>query len=162
AAACDGLEIRTIEGFDDDPLMEELREAFSREHALQCGFCTPGMLIAARDIVQRLPGADERRVRLELAGNLCRCTGYLGIVRPVCPGGGRGGGALAARRPGAPAATEAAPVPSPPPRFVPAESVPAAPRTAPALESGPRAGATRFEESFVLHRPPPVVWEALA
>src|SRR5581483_7541806 len=69
AVACDGLAVRTIEGFEADPLMQRLREAFSREHALQCGFCTPGMLIAARDIVQRLPGADEARIRAELAGN---------------------------------------------------------------------------------------------
>jgi len=63
--------------------MSALREAFSREHALQCGYCTPGMLVAARDIVLRLPEADEARVREELAGNLCRCTGYRGIVRAV-------------------------------------------------------------------------------
>ncbi|MGH7126893.1 MAG: (2Fe-2S)-binding protein [Stellaceae bacterium] len=83
AVACDGLEIRTIEGFEDDALMAELREAFSREHGLQCGFCTAGMLISARDIVQRFPGADERRIRTELSGNLCRCTGYVGIVKAV-------------------------------------------------------------------------------
>ncbi len=83
AIACDGLAIQTIEGFDDDPTMADLREAFSREHALQCGFCTPGMLIASRDIVQRLPDADERRIRVELSGNLCRCTGYRGIVNAV-------------------------------------------------------------------------------
>jgi carbon-monoxide dehydrogenase small subunit len=63
--------------------MAELRAAFTAEHALQCGYCTPGMLITARDIVLRLPGADERRIRVELSGNLCRCTGYLGIVRAI-------------------------------------------------------------------------------
>ena len=63
--------------------MAELREAFSREHGLQCGFCTAGMLISSRDIVQRLPAADERRIRTELSGNLCRCTGYVGIVNAV-------------------------------------------------------------------------------
>ena len=83
AAACEGLAVRTIEGFDDDPLMAELRVAFSAEHALQCGYCTPGMLVTAHDIVRRLPQADEARVRLELAGNLCRCTGYRGIVRAI-------------------------------------------------------------------------------
>src|SRR5918996_1291588 len=83
AVACNGADIRTIEGFDDDALMAELREAFSAEHALQCGFCTPGMLISARDIVSRLPHADEARIRKELAGNLCRCTGYVGIVRAI-------------------------------------------------------------------------------
>ena len=81
--ACQGADIRTIEGFDNDPLMAELRAAFTAEHALQCGYCTPGMLLTARDIVLRLPAADERRIRVELSGNLCRCTGYLGIVRAI-------------------------------------------------------------------------------
>ena len=83
AGACAGASVRTIEGFDDDEVMMALREAFSAEHALQCGYCTPGMLITARDIVRRLPDADEARVREELAGNLCRCTGYRGIVRAI-------------------------------------------------------------------------------
>ena len=81
--ACDGVDIRTIEDFDDDELMTHLRLAFTEEHGLQCGYCTPGMLITARDIVARLPDADEPRVRLELSGNLCRCTGYVGIVRAI-------------------------------------------------------------------------------
>ncbi len=83
AVACDGAEVRTIEGFAEDPVMEELRQAFTAEHALQCGYCTPGMLVTARDIVLRLPNADETRIRLELSGNLCRCTGYVGIVRAI-------------------------------------------------------------------------------
>jgi aerobic carbon-monoxide dehydrogenase small subunit len=83
AGSCDGASIRTIEGFGDDAVMAALREAFMREHALQCGYCTPGMLVSARDVVLRLPHADEARVREELAGNLCRCTGYRGIVRAV-------------------------------------------------------------------------------
>jgi carbon-monoxide dehydrogenase small subunit len=83
AAACDGADVRTIEGFQDDAVMAELREAFTAEHALQCGYCTPGMLATSRDIVLRLPDADEARVREELSGNLCRCTGYVGIVRAV-------------------------------------------------------------------------------
>ena len=64
-------------------MMTHLRQAFTEEHGLQCGYCTPGMLIMARDIVARLPDADEPRVRLELSGNLCRCTGYVGIVRAI-------------------------------------------------------------------------------
>ena len=83
AVACEGAEIRTIEDFDDDPVMGRLRRAFNEEHGLQCGYCTPGMLMAARDIVTRLPEADERRIRVELSGNLCRCTGYTGIVAAV-------------------------------------------------------------------------------
>ena len=83
AVACDGAAVRSIEGFVDDPVMAELRAAFTAEHALQCGYCTPGMLITARDIVTRLPHADEARIRKELSGNLCRCTGYMGIVRAI-------------------------------------------------------------------------------
>jgi carbon-monoxide dehydrogenase small subunit len=83
AVACDGSDVETIEGLDHDEITTELRAAFTREHALQCGYCTPGMLITARDLVIRLPDADERRVRLGLSGNLCRCTGYVGIVRAV-------------------------------------------------------------------------------
>ena len=83
AADCMGREVRSIEGLEDDIVTAALREAFSAEHALQCGYCTPGMLVTARDIVLRLPQADDARVRLELAGNLCRCTGYVGIVRAI-------------------------------------------------------------------------------
>ncbi len=83
AATLDGADVRTIEGFDVDDVMEDLRQAFTAHHGLQCGYCTPGMLISCRDIVTRLPDADEKRVRLELSGNLCRCTGYVGIVRAV-------------------------------------------------------------------------------
>ncbi len=83
AATLDGADVRTIEGFDVDDVMEDLRQAFTAHHGLQCGYCTPGMLITCRDIVTRLPDADEKRVRLELSGNLCRCTGYVGIVRAV-------------------------------------------------------------------------------
>ena len=83
AVSCEGAEVTTIEGFDEDPVMEDLRQAFTAHHGLQCGYCTPGMLVTARDIVTRLPDADEKRVRLELSGNLCRCTGYVGIVRAI-------------------------------------------------------------------------------
>jgi len=83
AAACAGAEVTTIEGLDDDEIAIELRAAFTREHALQCGYCTPGMLVSARDLVLRLPKADEREIRIGMSGNLCRCTGYVGIVRAV-------------------------------------------------------------------------------
>jgi len=83
AVACDGQHVQSIEGFVDDPVMSALRIAFKEEHALQCGFCTPGMLVTARDIVLRSKDDDEKRVRTELAGNLCRCTGYMGIVSAV-------------------------------------------------------------------------------
>ncbi|KZD25365.1 xanthine dehydrogenase family Fe-S subunit [Tardiphaga robiniae] len=83
AVACDGADVTTIEGLDDDEIADELRAAFTREHALQCGYCTPGMLVSARDLVKRLPDADEQQIRIGMSGNLCRCTGYVGIVRAV-------------------------------------------------------------------------------
>jgi aerobic carbon-monoxide dehydrogenase small subunit len=83
AVAADRAAVTTLEGFENDPVMNVLREAFAEHHALQCGFCTPGMLMMARDIVTRLPDADEKRIRQELSGNLCRCTGYVGIVEAV-------------------------------------------------------------------------------
>ncbi len=83
AVACEGRSVTTVEGYDDDPVMARLRASFSAHHALQCGYCTPGMLATARDIVLRLPAADEATVRLELSGNLCRCTGYVGIVGAI-------------------------------------------------------------------------------
>ena len=83
AVACDGAEVRTIEGFDDDKLMARLRQAFSEAHALQCGYCTPGMLIAARDLIRRKGGLSGAQIRTEMSGNLCRCTGYVGIVRAI-------------------------------------------------------------------------------
>lgn len=83
AAGCQGADIVTVEGYEDDAVMADLRLAFNRHHALQCGFCTPGMLATARDIVLRLPDADEATIRHELSGNLCRCTGYMGIVAAI-------------------------------------------------------------------------------
>ena len=83
AVACDGARVRTIEGFDDDALMGRLREAFAAQHALQCGYCTPGMLVAARDLVRRKRGLSRADIRTEMSGNLCRCTGYVGIVSAI-------------------------------------------------------------------------------
>ena len=83
AIACDASDVRTVEGFDSDPLMIRIRDAFTRHHGLQCGFCTPGMLTTAYDIIRRLPEADATQIRRELSGNLCRCTGYAGIVAAI-------------------------------------------------------------------------------
>ena len=83
AVTCDGAGVRTIEGFDDDPLMARLRQAFSAAHALQCGYCTPGMLIAARDLVRRKGRISRAEIRTEMSGNLCRCTGYMGLVDAI-------------------------------------------------------------------------------
>jgi aerobic carbon-monoxide dehydrogenase small subunit len=83
AVACDGASVVTIEGLDDDDITRELRDAFKREHALQCGYCTPGMLISARDLVARNVAPDDRDIRIAMSGNLCRCTGYVGIIRSI-------------------------------------------------------------------------------
>ncbi len=83
AAAADGAQIRTIEGYADDGLMAAIRRAFNQRHALQCGFCTPGMLATAYDILTRLRDLDRARIREELGGNLCRCTGYLPIIQAI-------------------------------------------------------------------------------
>ena len=83
AVACDGLAIDTIEGFDDDPVMADLREAFSREHALQCGFCTPGMLLTAQELLARGGVPSREQIRTHLSGNYCRCTGYQAIVDAI-------------------------------------------------------------------------------
>jgi aerobic carbon-monoxide dehydrogenase small subunit len=82
AVACDGADVVTIEGLEG-PKVDALREAFSAEHGLQCGFCTPGMLVSCHDIISRCRDLEENVARRELAGNLCRCTGYAGIVRAV-------------------------------------------------------------------------------
>jgi carbon-monoxide dehydrogenase small subunit len=63
--------------------MGVIRQFFAEFHAVQCGFCTPGMLATAYDVVKRLPNPDRTRIRLELSGNLCRCTGYLGIIDAI-------------------------------------------------------------------------------
>jgi carbon-monoxide dehydrogenase small subunit len=83
AVQCDGVRVETIEGVADSNEIADLQQAFIERNALQCGYCTPGMLVTARDIVTRLPDADEARIRKELSGNLCRCTGYVGIVRAI-------------------------------------------------------------------------------
>jgi carbon-monoxide dehydrogenase small subunit len=83
AHACEQAEITTIEGLDDDEIARELRAAFSQEHGLQCGYCTPGMIVSARDVVLRLQAPTERDIRIAMSGNLCRCTGYVGITRAI-------------------------------------------------------------------------------
>jgi carbon-monoxide dehydrogenase small subunit len=83
AAAMDGKAVRSVEGFEADPAMGVIRECFSKAHGLQCGFCTPGMVITARDIIARGRCENAAQIRTELAGNLCRCTGYGGIVKAI-------------------------------------------------------------------------------
>ena len=78
-----GAEITTLEGLADDRAMQIIKQAFHDKHGLQCAFCTPGMLISTRDLLKRTPRPSESAVRDGLSGNLCRCTGYQGIVRAV-------------------------------------------------------------------------------
>ena len=76
AVQANGKNITTIEGIADGDNLHPVQEAFRDHHGLQCGFCTPGMIMAAIDIINRKPNLDEKTVREELEGNLCRCTGY--------------------------------------------------------------------------------------
>jgi carbon-monoxide dehydrogenase small subunit len=159
AVACDQKDVRTIEGYGDDPWMARLRAAFTREHALQCGYCTPGMLATAYDIVKRLPDADEERIRVELSGNLCRCTGYVGIVRAIAS-------VLADLKAepiagSSPATAPAAAVRATAPMrsFAVAQDAPplAAQSSAPATES--RKGWSHIEDSFIVDFPAQQVWD---
>jgi carbon-monoxide dehydrogenase small subunit len=88
AVMCDGRAVMTLEGLRNDPVMVVLRKHFHEGHALQCGFCTPGMLMTARDILQRFPQPDEKIIRHELSGQICRCTGYANIVKAIAAAGG--------------------------------------------------------------------------
>ncbi len=84
AAEAEGKQVQTVEGIaPDGQTLHPLQQAFLEEAALQCGICTPGFLVAAKALLDREPDADEDRIRLWLAGNLCRCTGYDKIIRAV-------------------------------------------------------------------------------
>ena len=89
AAQADGREVTTIEGMATDGRMHPLQEAFHRNHGLQCGYCTPGMIMAAASFLRENPDPTEAEVREALAGNLCRCTGYQNIVRSILDAAGR-------------------------------------------------------------------------
>ncbi|MDV6320859.1 (2Fe-2S)-binding protein, partial [Chromohalobacter sp. HP20-39] len=86
AVQADGAEVTTIEGLSKDGALHPMQEAFRECHGLQCGFCTPGMVMAATALVAQHPHPDEHMVREQLDGNLCRCTGYHNIVRAVMKG----------------------------------------------------------------------------
>jgi carbon-monoxide dehydrogenase small subunit len=83
AVQSDGAEIVTVEGLGRDGLLHPLQEAFSTAHGLQCGFCTPGMLMSAAYLLQNNPDPSETDIRLAISGNICRCTGYVNIVKAV-------------------------------------------------------------------------------
>ena len=89
AVQANGKNITTIEGIADGDNLHPVQEAFRDHHGLQCGFCTPGMIMAAIDIIKRKPNLDEKTVREELEGNLCRCTGYQNIVKSILAAAGR-------------------------------------------------------------------------
>jgi len=179
AVACDGAGVRTIEGFDDDPLMARLRQAFSAAHALQCGYCTPGMLIAARDLVRRKGRVSRAEIRTEMSGNLCRCTGYMGLIDaiervmadpatpaqagiPVTswlgPAPGPSASPTAPPPPGRPGVTAKAD----PPRPVPARKSTTTPIRVTVGQLEEVAGATRISQSFVLPHPREAVWRLMS
>jgi carbon-monoxide dehydrogenase small subunit len=83
AAQADGSEVTTIEGIGTDEALHPLQLAFQQHHALQCGFCTPGMILAAIELLRDNPDPTEEEIRVGLSGNLCMCTGYVNIVRAV-------------------------------------------------------------------------------
>ena len=92
AVQADGADVTTIEGVADaDGRLHPMQQAFHEHHALQCGYCTPGMVMAAISLVEEYPGLDEDGVRHGLEGNLCRCTGYQNIVDAVLAAAGSGG-----------------------------------------------------------------------
>jgi carbon-monoxide dehydrogenase small subunit len=83
AVQADGASIRTVEGLGSDGELDALQQAFSDYHALQCGYCTPGMLMSATALLERNPRPSEDEIRRAIQGNICRCTGYVNIVRAI-------------------------------------------------------------------------------
>src|SRR5206468_9898184 len=88
AVQADGAKITTVEGLAPDGELTALQRSFSERHALQCGYCTPGMLMSATALLSQTPHPTEEEVRLALQGNICRCTGYVNIVEAVMAAGG--------------------------------------------------------------------------
>ncbi len=83
ALQADGSSVTTIEGLANGDTLHPVQAAFREHHGLQCGFCTPGMIMTAVDMIGRIPELDEKTIRAELEGNLCRCTGYQNIVKAI-------------------------------------------------------------------------------
>ena len=83
AVQADGAQLQTVEGLARDGNLHPIQEGFWEEHGLQCGFCTPGMMMTALDLLQRTPNPTEEQIRMGLEGNLCRCTGYQHIVNSI-------------------------------------------------------------------------------
>jgi aerobic carbon-monoxide dehydrogenase small subunit len=95
AVQVDGKEVTTIEGMASDGQMHPIQEAFHRNHGLQCGYCTPGMIMAAASYLKENPDPTDEQVRESLEGNLCRCTGYHNIVKSILDAAGQMSGAKA-------------------------------------------------------------------
>ncbi|HKN81129.1 MAG TPA: (2Fe-2S)-binding protein [Actinomycetota bacterium] len=95
AVQVDGREVTTIEGMATDGQMHPIQEAFHRNHGLQCGYCTPGMIMAAASYLKENPNPTDEQVRESLEGNLCRCTGYHNIVKSILDAAGQMSGAKA-------------------------------------------------------------------
>jgi aerobic carbon-monoxide dehydrogenase small subunit len=83
AASAAGHEITTVEGLEQDGALDPVQQGFMEEHGLQCGFCTPGMMLTARALLDRTPNPSEEEIREAISGQICRCTGYLNIVKAV-------------------------------------------------------------------------------
>ncbi|HEX3318489.1 MAG TPA: (2Fe-2S)-binding protein [Solirubrobacteraceae bacterium] len=83
AAMCDGHEIRTVESLEVDGRLDPVQQGFHEHHALQCGFCTPGMMMTARALLDENPNPSEAEIRMAISGGICRCTGYKNIVAAV-------------------------------------------------------------------------------
>ncbi len=83
AVQADGCEVSTIEGMEQDGSLHPLQEGFMEEHGLQCGFCTPGMIMSTKHLLDKNPNPSEEEIRWGISGNLCRCTGYVNIVKAV-------------------------------------------------------------------------------
>ncbi|MGH6994686.1 MAG: (2Fe-2S)-binding protein, partial [Stellaceae bacterium] len=86
AVQCDGADVKTIEGVANGDTLHPMQEAFREHHGLQCGFCTPGMVMSALDLVKHNKNPSEQQIREWLEGNLCRCTGYHNIVKAIKAG----------------------------------------------------------------------------
>ena len=83
AVQADGCEITTVEGLEQDGKLHPVQEGFWQEHGLQCGFCTPGMMMTSVALLNEKPNPSEDEIRLAISGNLCRCTGYMNIVKSI-------------------------------------------------------------------------------
>jgi carbon-monoxide dehydrogenase small subunit len=83
AVMAEGHEVTTVEGMEVDGILDPIQQGFTNEHGLQCGFCTPGMMLAAKALLTENPHPTEAEIRVGISGNLCRCTGYLNIVRAI-------------------------------------------------------------------------------